>query len=240
VIVGVAFVAACGRLGFDAIGDGASGDAGPGCLASYELCDGFESPGFASYWVVGANATRDTTVAHRGAASLHVRSAQLAASQGGTYVLEETTTLALGDPTFYVRAYVRFGSLPLAPNHGEIIAAETSTSSDEDAVFLGPDLSVYSQWPDSTMGNNMVPPTDTWLCLLFTVVRKTTATGTLTLSGDVPGALLGNVQTDGPPGLFALVFGLEFAAPNQTVDQPPIDVWIDDIIVDKSPLTCAD
>jgi hypothetical protein len=241
-------VAACGRVGFDAVagGDAASSDArgdgvaATGCAAkSYELCDGFEGASFATYWTVNG-AALDATVAHRGSQSVHVQLPALLAGNGAESVISEAQTLALADPVFYVRAYVRFGSLPAGNNGMEVISAENNNFSSEDALFVyNVDLGVYEQWNCRVADNATPPPVNTWLCLLFTVTRSTTA-GQLALGGDVPPAVLSAQPTDGSPTLSDLYFGLQLAAPNAAVDQPAIDAWIDDVIVDRAPITCAD
>src|SRR5277367_3347261 len=87
--------AACGRLDFGAHVSGDGGNGGDGgddgdaasasndgsaaasCLASYLLCDGFETAALASTWTVSPSGVSvDSTVAHRGTQSLHVHTDQ--------------------------------------------------------------------------------------------------------------------------------------------------------------------
>jgi len=150
-------------------------------------------------------------------------------------------TLPLGDPTFYVRVYMRLGSLPAGGNAMEIISAVQASFAREDALFLdAADLAVYSQWPDNSGHNLQLPPTNEWFCVLFTVTRATTATGDVSLAGDENAISITNVQTDGSPPIVDLQFGPQVAATNQPDAQPVLDMWIDDLIVDKNPLTCAE
>ncbi|MDB4964246.1 MAG: hypothetical protein JWP01_4245 [Myxococcales bacterium] len=37
-----------------------------------------------------------------------------------------------------------------------------------------------------------------------------------------------------------VTFGIGFAGSNTPVAQPALDLWIDDVIVDPDPVTCAD
>ena len=47
-------------------------------------------------------------------------------------------------------------------------------------------------------------------------------------------------MTDGTPPLHDMDFGIGFAGTNVNGAQPAIDVWIDDVIVNNTPITCAD
>lgn len=237
----------CGRLDFapasdgsvDASRDAADGDAAASC-AGYEICDGFEGASFATVWQLDLGATLDATVAHRGSQSVHFQSTALATSQQGYFRLYESKTLPLADATFYVRAWLRFGGLPASTNGMELIAAyQTSGGSEGDYLFLhSTGLDIYDEFTAVDMATATAPPLDTWLCMLWTVHRDPTA-GSITLAGD-PEMLVIDGKTDTSPPIAVIAFGIGFSAPNVDVAQPPLDVWMDDVIVDKSPLTCAD
>jgi hypothetical protein len=252
-VVLVALVA-CGRGRFDPIPGDASRDVPgdtsdapgdtppPGCNAQLELCDDFEAAQLdVSKWMWDPGVTLDATVAHRGSHAVHFQSTAVAMSQQGFFRLYETTTLPLGDPTFYVRAWVRFGALPTSTNGMEVIAAyQTTGGSMGDYLFLHANsLNIYDEFTSGYASTTAPPALDTWLCLLWTVHRDTGATGSITLAGDPESLLLPNQQTDTSPPIAALTFGIGFSAPNVDVPQPPMEMWMDDVIVDKSPLTCA-
>ncbi len=245
--VAVVALAACGRVDFG-VGDGGgdSGDGGgdapgPACLSSYELCDGFETADFAPVWTVLPGATIDTSVHHRGLASAHFAMPGTTAGNDFYTNLSETTTLPLGDPTFYVRAYVLLGSLPL--DNMEIISAEQQNTGNpnEDGLFVDPgDLAIYSQFSDREADTSAPPPTGSWLCLVWSVTRATDTSGSMTLGGDVQALNRGGVVTDGDPAISEMAFGIGFAGPSVVVDQPAIELWIDDVIIANTPITCAD
>src|SRR5262245_29111052 len=100
-------VAACGRIGFDV-------------ECPHELCDGFEAAAIdASVWTIqilpaGATVERDTTIAHRGAASVHLHTPAIAAGVDTQARLIETIAPLASDQTYWMRAWYRFdtGSLP--------------------------------------------------------------------------------------------------------------------------------
>ncbi|HEY1557529.1 MAG TPA: hypothetical protein VGF94_22005 [Kofleriaceae bacterium] len=259
-VVLLATLAACGRFDFGARGDAAArgdaqavdaardgnavaSDAPTGCAAHpYELCDDFESADLAPVWMADTDVRIDSTFAHSGTQSAHFSMPASSAGAGAFALLIESSTLPLGDATSYVRAYLRFGSLASGGNAMEIIAAAQASSAHEDALFMSSaDLAVYKQWaPEDSEHDLAAPALDTWLCVLFTIQRSTTATGSVALAGDVAPIALTNVQTDGAPPIADLQFGPQLSATNQPDDQPALEMWIDDIIVDKSPVTCAD
>ncbi len=154
----------------------------------------------------------------------------------------QTKTLALADPTFYVRAWVRLGALPAGTNHMELItAAQTGGTIYGDSLFVEPTgLSIYTQFSNSSYGETTAPPLATWFCALLTVQRATTNTGSITLGGDPAPIQLTSVTTDGNPPISLMTFGIGFAGTNVSTAQPVMDVWLDDVIVTNTPVTCAD
>jgi hypothetical protein len=72
-------------------------------------------------------------------------------------------------------------------------------------------------------------------------VRSTTTTGSLTSSGDLAALTLPGVKTDSSTSPMTNLFlGMGFSSSNVPVAQPALDLWIDDVIVDAAPVTCAD
>jgi hypothetical protein len=218
------------------------GDGAPGCSAEYELCDDFEGGAFnTAIWTVGGGCTIDTTFGHTGSSSFHAHSQALGSGKEGYFDISETKTLALDDPTFYVRVWVYVQALPA--NNMELVAADqpSSGNSYEDGLFIDPtNIGVYSQFSDQTQTSAGPAPVGTWFCAIWTVVRTTADTGSLALGGGVGPISLVDVQTDGSPPLNYMEFGIGFAGSTDINNQPAMDVWIDDVIVNNSPITCAD
>jgi hypothetical protein len=255
-LLAAVLVAGCGRIGFspgetrdgaiagddDAARDASSatGDAVP---CAHQLCDDFESATLAPVWMMYAansgTATLDTTIAHSGASSLKF-SIPAVASGGSHEAIYQTETLAIGSPTFYVRAFVRFSVLAATNNRMELIYISEQTNGFEDAVFLEDSgLALYNEWSDATVFNGSIPPTNTWLCVTWRVTRATDLSGSMALAGDVPPASQPNIQTEGPT-VDAMGFGVHLYGPNQGSPQPALDMWLDDVLIDASPLACSD
>src|SRR5204863_9708181 len=116
--------------------------------------------------------------------------------------------LTLPDPILYARAWVRLGTLPLN-NMGIMSASQITASPQEVALFVLPDsLGVFSQFDNVSQHNNTLPPTNTWFCVIWKVVRDAGNSGALVLGGDQPPASLSNVPTVGTPERRALPFGV--------------------------------
>jgi hypothetical protein len=83
-------------------------------------------------------------------------------------------------------------------------------------------------------------PTDSWFCLVFHVVFSTTATGSLDVTGDFAAAITGTITNDAVMPVDMVGVGPYFSGTNVAVSQPAFDVWVDDVIVHGSPVTCSD
>lgn len=238
-------VAGCGRLSFDAAPTGDGGDAPDGTAepCTFDLCDGFEAPAIdTSVWFVDPLVTRDTSVAHRGSASVRMHINALTAGQGVTTALTETRTLAGPAVDIWVRAWFRLSALPAAMNEMEVLAMEqTSSPFDGNYVFvLSDQVGIYS-YDGLYAGTQLALPLDTWFCVLWRVRRSTTNGGIIEVEGDLFDQLsMMNGQTEGVPPLGALRVGISFADANVVAPQPPLDVWVDDVIIHSTPVTCAD
>lgn len=254
----VVVVAGCGRFGFghsgddDVVGDGPRGDgligdipgddAAQVCPNGLDICDGFEGASIdTSVWMPDAMVTLDTTRAHRGVKSIHVHMPAFSAGTNNYQTLNETKTIMMGATTFYVRAWLWLSALPAGQNGMELISAERPGSGGDYVFVFSDSTHVYTQFGlDQSVAMQTVP-TASWFCVLFKVVRSTTTTGSLDLSGvGVPTLTLPNVQTDGTQPMTIITMGIGFSGTNVPVAQPALDMWIDDVIVHSSPVTCAD
>lgn len=260
----------CGRYAFqtraDAAGSGASdGPQGPSdgprdappdgppgidafeqtaACTGFAVCDSFETSTVQAPWTVGTGVAVDTTHAHRGMQSIHMQVPALTAGQDWYSQIGETATLsALVPPvTFYVRGWFYLDGLPVSTNRMELISIESMASSIGDYTFLHSDDTVlYTQADAKIQMSGVTAPLNTWFCIAMKITRNTT-TGQLAFTSDViPPLTLTNVITDSnstPVKLISL--GIGFAGTNVFVAQPAFDLWIDDVIVDPNPVTCAD
>jgi hypothetical protein len=223
----------------DGVADGVVDGLAVQCPPGVDICDTFEG-GILPVWTPGGTVTIDSTIAHRGNASLHAHLDALSAGVGGRATLTETHTFAASAP-FWVRAWVKIASLPTAGNHLEIMSTEqTHTSSDGDYVFFeATAVDVYSQFSNGIRSTSSGAATGTWICLVWHVTPAA-SNGVLELSGDIAMPLTYNGTTDGAPSIGQLVIGLQFASSNVSASQPALDLWIDDVIVDHAAVSCTE
>lgn len=252
---GVAIIAtACGRLGFspspaDAVAlDGADSDevdgapdASVACGDQFALCDTFDDALDTAVWQVDGAVARDTTITHRGQSSLRMTVPAVNAGQEAfAYVWHQgapVTTL----PAVWVRAWMRISALPAGTNALELLALQ-QLSGQGDYVFVhAADTRLYHQFDNRNASAGVAPPIDTWFCMVWRVTFATNATGTADFTSDVIPAmsLMGSITQSSPP-VDIIAIGPYYAPTNVNVAQPAFDVWVDDVIVHGSQLTCSD
>ncbi|HTL34092.1 MAG TPA: hypothetical protein VL326_13275, partial [Kofleriaceae bacterium] len=187
--------------------------------------------------------TIDTTVAHRGAQSIKAHTPLRNAGQAGYAILLESQTFTATPATLWVRGWFRLSALPAGNNGMELIfAGQNPQPQQGDYVFMhAGDLGLYDQFDGTIMNNATVPPLNTWFCVVFQVTLATTATGVMKMTSDSqPPVTLNNVVTQSSPPIDLLQIGIGYASGNVNVSQPATDMWMDDILVSGSTLTCAD
>lgn len=209
------------------------------CGPPRRLCDDFEGGALNARWQASAGLSIDSSRAHRGVSSLHAHTGALAVGDGDDSLIWESTLLPLGDPMLYVRVWIQLDEMP-ANNMALIGAVQTVGIQEQIGVFIVPTgMTVYSQFEERSRETPGPPPLSQWLCLQWTITRSLTD-GSLVLAGDAGGAMLSNVQTEGNAGLVDFQIGIAFADSSVDDPQPPMDVWLDDLVVSTAPVTCAE
>jgi hypothetical protein len=252
----------CGRFAFDTRGDAAGSAAGSdaprgdapidspltadafdeaAACTGFAMCDSFEAPSIAPAWTAGVGVSLDTTRAHRGTQSIHVHVPQIPANSSGYAQIGESQTLATLSADLWVRAWFFLPALPAPTNRMELISIEQNGGGLGDYLFaLATDARIYSQFDGMITMTPSPPPTNTWVCAVFHVVRSATS-GQLDLAGDLGTlSLPGTITDDSGKPLHDLWLGIGFASGNVNATQPAIDVWLDDVIVNSAPVTCAE
>ncbi|HUS29574.1 MAG TPA: hypothetical protein VMZ53_13770 [Kofleriaceae bacterium] len=246
----------CGRLQFDARDDamaGSNGDApradavGDGVAATTcgtfgsRACDGFEQGAIDPMWTLDTSAgsiTRDTTRAFRGSASVHVHIDQITvtttnprATLFGPAGLNATVTGMI-----YFRVWMYVAS-PLATNlFNQMINAANMSGQ---GMSLGTRNGVFANnnYTDVNYSESATPfPLDRWMCLQYEMPSNTTGTARMFVDGaELTDAAL--VKTTPQPPPTHVYLGLEWVGNPSSM--PAADAWLDEIIVDTNPTTCA-
>lgn len=237
----------CGRFGFETerVTDGDAGaiDAiidGPPSVtcARADLCDGFEAGLDAGTWSSAGTVVIDQNRAHRGSASARVTTPALNPNQNGYSTIYESRTLVPGE-TFWVRGWYFLSGLPAGANGMELVVAGQLGGSGDFVFVFGDGTHLYSQFAELSQITPDVVPVGQWFCVIMKVVPGTTS-GSLEMTGDLSPLTLANVATDGTPPLDYIGLGIGFASNNVATQQPSLTLWIDDVLIDRAPVTCAD
>jgi hypothetical protein len=248
----VLLLCACGRVGFAPHDDGSLGggsdgagggsDAAAFTCAGFQLCEDFEGPTDPA-WTSDPSVVLDSTIRHRGASSMRMHMSPLNAGQQGSSRMWETVTLSPVPSETWVRAWMRMSSAPTATNALELISIDHDGGGGAaDYVFSRSGAVEVFVEPQGTQAGTPGPaPTDTWFCLVFHVVFSTTTSGSLELTGTFAPPAIGSATTnDSAQPVDTIGVGPYFSGTNVDVAQPAFDVWVDDVIVHDSPVTCAD
>ncbi|MFN0250974.1 MAG: hypothetical protein ACKV2T_29135 [Kofleriaceae bacterium] len=247
-IVCAVALAACGRIGFSGEGndapatDGGSGDGltpmldctstHPGAL----LCSGFEQDdmGGWDYTVIDeGSVTLSTARAYRGAKSLEIQTtgadAYKYARWGKNYVLPQVSS---GD--IYLRGYYWMSSTTIVTHQLSIMVVGNAIDPFPSAfVMLAPAEinAVLTDAPTTTASFEF--PRDRWACLLLHIAVGVSGTvevfvdGTRVLSRN-------NFDTRVNGGYTNVEQGVHYATPEQSASH----FWIDEVVLDTSPVTC--
>ncbi len=250
-----ALAPACGRLEFapvprdsdtdsadDSDVEDATGDAAAACSPGLIVCDLFEAPIDSLRWdISGGTFNLDTTIAHRGASSVRFSiPATPAGTQVGSYIGHTDPAIAAASQ-LWTRAWVRMSALPTSTNAAELLVVQRSGALGNFVFIRNNDVQLYHQIDLQNGGASVVAPLDTWFCLLWRLTLSTTNTGGSVVTSDVlPTFAISNSITQTSPAMDNVSFGPFFATNNIDEPQPAFDVWIDDVIVDDAPVTCAD
>jgi hypothetical protein len=239
----------CGRIGFDSSGTstgdgGGSGvaDAGPSLCAGTQVlvCDGFEGV-LDAQWSIdafGGGVMTDSTHAYRGAKSIHVHTdaivtptpdprATLMTSQGlpvtGTIYARVWAYFASPNPTVFFDQLVNFAN----------IAGTGISLGAQDGFMVNNDYTapVYSQSATVHL------PLDRWTCLQLAIPSGTSGTSRAYVDG---AEVVDIAITKAPvqPRSDHVYLGLEWVG--NIASQPAVDAWIDEVIIDNAPTTCAE
>ncbi len=210
------------------------------CPGTFKICDGFEDATLNARWTQdtsGGTFTLDKSRFYRGSQSLHMHAA--ASPNAGTdpfcNLVANNLTLS---GTAYVRAFFYFPSANYPGAFNQVLNfADATTNGTAFATKNGyPVLNDYSS-PVSYAESTTKPlPMDQWVCLALSVSQSGT-TGPVKLfiwDAEVTDVTFANAAT---PTMTHVYLGLDWVG--NPAAFPATDVWMDEVVINDSPVSCS-
>jgi hypothetical protein len=234
----------------DASGDGGIDDmahppttCGTSTTSNVQLCEAFEGSLSSAWSIHSSNGTvsYDTAKAYRGNSSLHFHGEDVPANTSVDLRISETETFAPAPTDVFARAWFYLSATPA--NAAELFSViESPSPYDGDTVLIA-NTGFFTTGDSVKNGaytkSTTAAPLNQWFCVTFEVHVATDDTG-LTAVGlnDTKIVALQVNQptepTDNPLG--ALSAGFEVY--NPTAESIAFDVWMDELIVNNTPVSC--
>lgn len=247
-------LAGCGRIGFDATtgssdarrdSTGMFVDSGPSLCSQtpVALCDGFEQPSLDSRWMIdlfAGTATIDMTRSYRGNGSLHVHTNAVNPGTGPQALVR--TSQGIGGAVtgmVYARAWAYFASpYPTIVFNQVLNFATTSgigiSMGSQDGMAKSNDYAFFQSATSATVA----VPVDQWTCLQLEEPSNIEGTTRVFIDGveaiDIRLTTPFGTPQPAPDHIYV---GVDWQT--STMAMPPTDAWIDELIVDTQPTTCA-
>lgn len=202
------------------------------------LCDGFEAATLDAQWMpqttLGSVAL-DATRAFRGTTSLHLHHDATAATTRIQAGIRETRTFPIAT-TIYLRAWMYFSTPAFPPNIQALQVNDTAGGGVSYVIDHGhPGVNDYFTPPSYGVSASTLVPIGRWTCLQLDITQTGTS-GTINVSLD--GTLIDVSPWSGTTGAVAgATFSLGLYMPPAL---PAEDLWLDEVIVDNKPTTCAE
>ncbi len=247
----VVLLAACGRIGFpnggsddtpnDGGGDGPSGDSAPlvDCTVTYPdalMCSTFEGSGMGNwdYTVLDeGTVSLSTARAYRGTQSLEIATtgadAFKAARWGSNYVLDEVSS---GD--IYIRQYYWMESSTIVSDQLSIMVTGNLVDPYPSANVLLVPGEIHANFANGpTTSATQMFPRDRWTCVVMHIAVAINGSIEVSIDGT---RVLSRTNFDSrvAGGYTNVDVGVHYATPDQGASR----MWVDEVVVDTSPVTC--
>jgi len=210
------------------------------CPGTFKICEDFEAATLnGTLWTQDTDDsgtfTIDTTRAYRGKQSLHIHDNGGAANSSPFTNLTTFSQFPLSG-TAYVRAFFYFP--PGYPNNFSQ-AMNFSNAGGSGAAFGTknghPVLNDYSP-PAAFNESTTTFPTGQWVCLSMSI-PQTASTGTVKVFVDDMEVTDVTANGVGTPSMSHIYIGVDWV--NNSSSVPANDIWVDEIVINDSPVPCT-
>ncbi len=208
-----------------------------------KLCDGFEGAALNARWTSGiTNGTIaiDTARAYRGASSVHLHTSPeptATADPEANLLTYQSLPIAT---TIYIRAWAYYPSTN-PPAFNQLLNFSNAGQSGVSYCIDSdrPVINDYTTGGPFNESSAFSIPTDQWTCLQMEIPQPANMMGTIRVFID--GAEVTDVTTTNTaptPSFDHVYVGLDFVG--NPANLPAADLWIDELIIDDKPTTCAE
>jgi hypothetical protein len=239
-VAGVLGVGACALVThFDgpAVADGGGGCVGSSAL----LCEDFENGACNAPWTscpqMGGTWDLDSTHVHSGKYALHLHS-ELSDADGQEIVVAWQDAMKGGGWPFpvYLRAYL-YWTEPLATEVANFFQLQNQARSTGFVLYAGTGQLGWTNWPSGpTRGLGSGPPTAQWTCVEWQFDGPSGSdVQVLYIDGGASQSLADPDASTFP--FYELDIGMQI---DNDEKEPAMDLWMDDVVLDTSPIPCGD
>jgi len=208
------------------------------CPGSFKICDGFEDATLNARWTQDTNGgtfTLDNTFAYRGNQSLHLHSNGAAAAGADPFTNLVTSSQLPLSGTAYARVFFYFPpGYPGAFNQVINFSNTSGTGTAFGTKNGHPVLNDYASPGDYAESATTIP-TGEWVCLSLSI-SQTAATGTVKLFIRDVEVTDVTASAVGTPSMDHVYIGIDWVGNPSNFG--PTDVWIDELVVNDSPVSC--
>jgi len=202
-------------------------------------CSGFEDPELADwsdiYLESDARVEQTEVRAYAGQGALHARST---GAQSSAVVVQEFPAVSAGELFLRAQLYVPSG-LPTRTLNlfflGDSAAPDPFTGVDFNLEDGAPSIYSPQATPDRVTSTTTTIPRDAWFCLLLRMVVSDDAGAVRVFVDDQLALEQDAIDTRPDGGVHELRAGIDWSS----LQREPFEVYMDDVVLDREPLSCA-
>jgi hypothetical protein len=210
---------------------------------SWILCEGFDAPSLDPAWMTKDQGTGmgelDSIHPTRGTGELHLRLGAPPTGTTGTLSSAAERIRSFSPATtLYVRVFAYLNS-PAADSDFTRIFDLTNTNAEDIYIATASGMLRSGAWSSLNMTSTQLVPTDRWTCLTWTIESDVAPNSSQHLVLNVDGTQVIDVTVPAAGlGLPSLV-QLDLIA-DQMPGENARDLWLDDLVISSTPVSCAD
>jgi hypothetical protein len=209
------------------------------------FCDGFEAGAVVAPWgpfMPSGSVGVDNVHVYRGDYALHLHQNAVVAGSQSTAVI--ISTQPYPSPDIYLRAWVYLPS-PAPTGQFTFIRVQQSgnpapgTQYAVDLEVVNDQFATRATRTGTSLSSTTAPPLDRWFCVEYQIHLASAGYTALTVDGNAVSGLgpTNTFDTTNSPTYDWLVIGLDSGSGANAI--PSRDLWLDEVVLDNKPISCA-